>query len=143
MNVVREIMSGCAVTIRPDFTMADATLLLVGHHIDGAPVVGIGGELLGFISEPELLDIAFDPSIRKDRVTKHMTVDVQTVAPDDPIFRVAQLFALFPFRRMPVVEHGKLIGIVSRRDVLHYALRSNKPIKEPLSELVTELAHTS
>jgi CBS domain-containing protein len=69
-----------------------------------------------------------------------MTPEVHTVHPDDPLARPAQLFALYSFRRLPVVEDGRLVGIVTRRDLMNYALRTNKLLTDPLIELIPSLA---
>ena len=72
-----------------------------------------------------------------------MTPDLQVVHPDDPLSRVAQLFALYSFRRVPVVERGKLVGMVTRRDLMNHALRTNEVLLEPLIELIPSLAPMS
>ena len=54
-----------------------------------------------------------------------------------------ELFALYSFRRLPVVEDGKLVGIVTRRDLMNHALRTNEVLTEPLLELIPSLAPLS
>lgn len=140
MRVVREIMNKRVVSIRPDATLAEAIYILTQQHIGGAPVVTAEGAVVGVISELAMIDVVFDSDAKNALVKEYMTAQVHTVHPDDPLSRPAQLFALYSFRRLPVVEDGKLVGIVTRRDLMNYALRSNELLTDPLIELIPSLA---
>jgi CBS domain-containing protein len=139
MTVIRDIMTKDVVTVRPETTLAQAVKLLTEHHIGGAPVVSDDGALVGVISELAMIDVVFEPDVKQALVSRYMAEDVQSVAPDEPLSRAAQLFALYSFRRLPVVEKGKLVGIVSRRDLMNHALRTKELLTEPLVELVPTL----
>ncbi|MEX2093383.1 MAG: CBS domain-containing protein [Pirellulales bacterium] len=136
MTQVRDIMSKCAVTVRPETTLAEAAQLLAGHHVDGAPVVTADRTLVGMISERQLLDILFDVAVRSAPVSEYMATDVQSVEPNESLVQVAQLLALYSFRRIPVAEHGKLLGVVTRRDLMGYTLRTGSVLVDPLAELI-------
>jgi CBS domain-containing protein len=140
MGVVRDIMNSRVVGIRPDATLAEAVDVLTQHHIGGAPVVNAEGTVIGMISELAMIDVVFDSDAKDAHVKDYMSPEVHTVHPDDPLSRPAQLFALYSFRRLPVVEDGKLLGIVTRRDLMNYALRSNELLTDPLIELIPSLA---
>jgi CBS domain-containing protein len=140
MGTVRDIMNTRVVGIRPDATLAEAVAMLTQHHIGGAPVVTADGAVIGVISELALIDVVFDPDAKDSPVSEYMTPEVHTVHPDDPLSRPAQLFALYSFRRLPVVQDGKLVGIVTRRDLMNYALRANELLTDPLIELIPSLA---
>jgi tRNA nucleotidyltransferase (CCA-adding enzyme) len=140
MGTVRDIMNARVVSIRPDATLAEAVAILTRHHIGGAPVVTSEGALVGVISELALIDVVFDSDAKDSPVSEYMTPEVHTVHPDDPLSRPAQLFALYSFRRLPVVQDDKLVGIVTRRDLMNYALRSNELLTDPLIELIPSLA---
>jgi CBS domain-containing protein len=129
--------------LRPENTLAEAIQVLTEHHIGGAPVTSDEGALVGVISELALIDVVFDADVKRALVAQYMADDVQCVSPDDSLSRAAQMFALYSFRRLPVVENGKLVGIVSRRDLMNHALRSNEVLTEPLVELVPALAAIS
>jgi CBS domain-containing protein len=69
-----------------------------------------------------------------------MSPDVQMVHVSDSIATAATMFAMYGFRRLPVVEDGRLIGVVTRRDLLAHSLISAATFKEPLIELIPALA---
>ena len=140
MGSVRNSMNTRVVGIRPDATLAEAVAMLTQHHIGGAPVVTSDGAVVGVISELALIDVVFDSDAKDSPVSEDMTPEVHTVHPDDPLSRPAQLFALYSFRRLPVVQDGKLVGIVTRRDLMNYALRANELLTDPLIELIPSLA---
>lgn len=140
MTIIREIMSKVVISIRPDATMNDAVKILTKHHLSGAPVATAQGELVGFISEPNLMDVLFDVGVRSEKVSDFMTRDVHVAHPDDPISSAATMFAMYGIRRLPVVENGHVIGVLTRRDLLSYSLLNGEPLTEPLVELIPALA---
>jgi len=139
MPTIREVMSDCAVSIRAEDTLTDAVKVLCRHHLSGAPVVSASGEVVGFISETELMDVVFDDAVRLEPVSAFMSRDNQVVHPDDSITAAAALFALYGVRRLPVVDQGTLVGVVTRRDLLQYSLSGAQPVTDPLVELIPSL----
>jgi CBS domain-containing protein len=133
-------MNRRVVGIAPEATLTEAVKILTELHIGGAPVVAADHSVIGIISELALIDVVFDANARNARVADHMTPEVHVVHPDDPLSRPAQLFALYSFRRLPVVEEGKLVGIVTRRDLMNYALQTGEMLTDPLIELIPSLA---
>jgi CBS domain-containing protein len=136
-------MNPRVVGIPPQATLAEAVKILTDLHIGGAPVMEADGSVVGIISELALIDVVFDPAARDALVSDHMTPEVHVVDPEDPLSRPAQLFALYSFRRLPVVEDGKLVGIITRRDLMNYALRTGERLTDPLIELIPSLAPMS
>jgi CBS domain-containing protein len=139
MSVIRDIMTKSVLSIRPEATMMDAVRFLTEHEISGVPVTSAEGSIVGFISEPSLMDVLFDEDVRKAPVSDYMSRNVHLVRPEDSISSAATMFALYGIRRLPVVENGRLIGVVTRRDLLAYALSNAKPLSEPLMELIPAL----
>jgi CBS domain-containing protein len=133
-------MSKVVVSIRPDATLTDAVKVLTKHHLSGAPVVSTDGQVVGFISEPNLMDVLFDEEVRARKVSEYMSDEVQMVHIDDSISVAANMFAMYGFRRLPVVDNGRLIGVVTRRDLLAHSLVSPATFAEPLLELIPTLA---
>jgi CBS domain-containing protein len=136
-------MTTPALAICPEATLAEAVGILTDHHLGGAPVAAADGKLAGVISELALIDVVFDADARQAPVSRYMTRDVQVVRPDDSLATAAKLFALYSFRRLPVVEDGKLVGVVSRRDLMNFALRTKETLREPLFDLIPDLAPMS
>jgi CBS domain-containing protein len=108
-------------TLSPTTDVVAAVQTLLRHRITGAPVVDGSGRYLGVFSEKcamqVLLDAAYEPLPTCD-VRAFMDRDAQTIAPHMHLLSIAQVFLLTPARRLPVVEDGRLIGQISRRDVL-------------------------
>src|SRR5215510_4652104 len=107
MPLIREIMSKVVVSIRPDATLTDAVKVLTKHHLSGAPVISSEGKVIGFISEPNLMDVLFDQEVRTHKVSDYMSDEAQTVHIDDPISVAANMFTMYGFRRLPVVDNGR------------------------------------
>ena len=117
----RDFMVTKLITLAPEADVIDAVQLLLKHRITGAPVVEADGRYVGVFSEKcamhVLLDAAYE-QLPVHEVRAFMDTEAQTISPETHLLSVAQVFLLTPARRLPVLEDGKLIGQVSRRDVL-------------------------
>jgi CBS domain-containing protein len=118
MLTARDIMTENVVTILPSCSVGSAIEQLIHEQISGLPVVDEHDQLVGIVTEFALLATAYDESITSESVDKHMTTDVLTVDVDDPVRTVADLFIVHRVRRVPVMEKGRIAGLISRRDVL-------------------------
>ena len=119
--VVKDYMARTLVTFKPETDVLDAVHELVKHRIAGAPVVDDSGNLLGMLSELDCLKIALHAGYHGDwggPVSDYMTNGVKTVDGEMSIIDLAQVFLDTNFRRFPVVEKNRLVGQISRRDVL-------------------------
>jgi len=85
----------------------------------------------------------FDPTTRKAPVAEYMDPEVHAIHPDDSLTCAAQLFALYSFGRLPVVEEGKPVGLITRRDLLNFAMQTGALLTDPLCELNSALAPIS
>ena len=137
--VVREFMVTSVVTLAPDMDIFQAMRTLLHHRISGAPVVTAQQELVGVLSEKDCLRVFASGAYYNDaggHVSDYMTRKVTTLSPDDELFQVAELLLAHTFRRLPVVDDGKLVGQVSRRDVLLASLKmcEDSPIKAPFTD---------
>ena len=119
--LVKDYMSGRLVTFSPDTDVLDAIHELVHHRIAGAPVVDDHGHLIGMLSELDCMKIALTAGYYGELggpVSDFMTADTKTVDAEMSIIDLAQLFLESGFRRYPVVSDNRLVGQISRRDVL-------------------------
>jgi CBS domain-containing protein len=117
MNV-NEIMTTSVITVEDDTRVEDAARLLARHRISGLPVVNNTGALIGVVTEYDLL------AKRGATVADSMTRGVISVSPETSTEDVAHLLADRRVRRVPVLDSGRLVGIVSRSDlVLQIAMR--------------------
>lgn len=134
------------VTASPDDDVEAVIRLMHEHELPGVPVVNDGGRCVGIVTEadlviseeeadlhlPHYVDLLggvifleplqrFEDRIRKafaSKVADMMTPDPVTVPPDAPVEEAARLIAERRHNRLPVVEHGRLVGVVTRLDVL-------------------------
>ena len=120
----RDIMTRSLITLSPEMSVFKAIRILVGRGISGAPVVDENGSMIGVLSELDCLRMLSSDEFYADRqeeagTVKHfMTGAGRTISPDLGIYAVAHYFLTLPIRRLPVIDDGRLVGQVSRRDVL-------------------------
>jgi CBS domain-containing protein len=145
-DLVREIMDPSPVTVSPDSSVEDVVRTLREHELPGVPVVEADGTLAGIVTEADMVlpddqgDLhiphyvnlfggtvfleplgRFEQRLRKafaGDAADMMTRDPDTVAPDTPVRAAARLIHESGHNRLPVVEDGKLVGVVTRLDVL-------------------------
>jgi CBS domain-containing protein len=118
---VKDYMARTLVTFTPDTDVLDAVHELVRHRIAGAPVVDVEGNLIGMLSELDCMKVALNAGYHGQwggPVADFMTTGTRTVDADMNIVDLAQLFIDSQFRRFPVVSDNRLVGQISRRDVL-------------------------
>lgn len=139
----RDVMTSKVITVTSRTPVAEVARLLFERHISASPVVD-GERLVGIVSEADLLhryEIGTDYALGGDPwwvrlfsadgspeeyVKSHaryardvMTRDVATVAPDTPLAQIATLLERRRIKRVPVLDDGRLVGIVSRSDLVH------------------------
>jgi len=132
MYTAKQVMQRNVVSLLPMATVEQAIRLLRELGFSGAPVVDRNGTLVGIISEFALLEIVYEPSIRKAPVSRFMTRDVLTVNEDTALSDIATLFVRHRIRRVPVVRDGRLVGVVSRPDLLSHVLEAGEEVEESL-----------
>jgi CBS domain-containing protein len=137
----KDVMTTDVVTVGPKATVPEIAALLIERRISAVPVTD-GGKLIGIVSEGDLmrrpetdtepgaspwLSLFTGPGVVPDRFSKAhgmtarevMTGDVVTVEPDATLDEVARLLESRRIKRVPVVEGGRLVGILSRANLLH------------------------
>ncbi|MBP7777251.1 MAG: CBS domain-containing protein [Acidobacteria bacterium] len=120
-RTVADIMSTRLVTFSPEMNIHEAIRILLEERISGAPVVDADGALVGMLSKKDCLRIVFSSRYHDDRggpVRDFMSTPVETMDAALDVVSAAQHFLSSHFRRFPVLRDGKLVGQVSRYDVL-------------------------
>ncbi len=118
---VRAYMTTRLVSFRPDMDLFTAINRLLEHGLASAPVVDSEGYLIGMLSESDCLRAILSGAYFEDAhgsVGNFMTAAVDTIDADTDIIAAAELFLRGQRRRLPVLESGALVGMLSRCDVL-------------------------
>lgn len=112
--------SGPIITIKPEQSIRDAVSLLSHHNIGALVVIGESSNLpVGIISERDIIRRAVEnEDVFSEQVKDIMTREVVTGLPQDDLYSVMHTMTERRFRHLPVVDEGKLIGIISIGDVL-------------------------
>ncbi len=117
--LVQEIMSSSPSTGRPDMTVKDAAFLML-HEGVGSLVILEQGEPIGILTERDILYkvVAESELPSRIKVEKIMSSPVITVSPDSSVAVAAKRMSDLHLRRLPVVKKGKLIGMLTEKDIL-------------------------
>lgn len=125
---VSDYMSKNAVTFKPEQTVDEVIEALITKRISGGPVVNDNNELVGIISEGDCIKHLsesryYNMPIENNTVENHMIKEVETIDGNMNIFDAAQKFLNAKRRRFPIVENGKLVGLISQKDILKAAMQ--------------------
>ncbi len=144
---VSDIMTHPVITVMPETTIGEAAELMIRHRISGLPVVNAAGEVMGIVTEGDLLRRAETGTERRRsrwlefliapgrlaseyahahgrRVGEVMTDAVISVGSDDPVADLIEVMERRRIKRVPVIDEGRLIGIVSRANLVHALVRN-------------------
>ncbi len=146
-----ELMSTPVVTILPEVKLKEVAECLVAHRVSGVPVVDHFGRLVGIISESDLVSkleyedkgqglvglldhlahaVGADRKLRARTAAELMTSGVVTTGPDASVREMIHLMTSHGINRIPIVESGRVIGIVTRADILRTLIRPDAAITE-------------
>lgn len=146
---VRELMTKDVVSVQPETTLRAAAALLVEHRVSGLPVI-VGTEVVGVLSEADivakasggtdydgLLSLLFDPSVSEQKMSARtvgeaMSAPALTIAATRPVHEAARRMTTEGVSRLPVIEDGELVGILTRADIVRAFARDD-------GELATEI----
>ena len=120
---ISEFMITKVMTFSPDMTIYEATTVLAKNKFSGAPVVNKDNELIGMLSEKDCLKTVVDSYYNQRPSTSltvkdYMSANVISVGEEKTVIEVAYMFVHSNFKRFPVVKGNKLVGQISRSDVL-------------------------
>jgi CBS domain-containing protein len=141
MMKVSDVMTRRVISVSPEATILEAIKLMLKHHISGLPVIAHRGKLVGIVTESDFLhrpetgterkrsrwlDSFFGPEAAAkafarshgQKVADVMTRDPITVTENAPLDQVVQAMESYNVKRLPVMHRGKVVGIVSRADLM-------------------------
>ena len=118
-----DVMTKDVVTVKPDILLKDAIRILVGKGISGLPVVDDSNGIVGMLSESDIINYMFSGHSHVTAVSEAMSKKITSVASDTDLDKIALIIGEKKFRRIPIVDNGKLVGIVSRRDIIRSLLK--------------------
>lgn len=126
MLKAKDIMTKEVVVVWPETSVKEALELMLAHSISGIPVVNKQMSLVGIITEKDLLGLLSDAQqVEERKVEEFMTQPVVHFEEDENIEDICKCLLDVSFRRVPVTKDEKVVGIVSRPDVLKYVLLLN------------------
>ena len=130
----KDVMVTRLVTLKPDRDVFEAIGYLLKHRISGAPVVDDRRNFLGIFSERYCMSVLIESAAEQlptAKVAAFMNTDFgRTIPEDTDLLRITQIFLDTHYRRLPVLRDGKLVGQISRRDVLRAAHKLATTAKE-------------
>ena len=147
---VADVMTSPAATVTADTPVKTAARLLRDRDVAAAPVVDDTGALIGIVSEIDLLrgtlapdpvahlmPVSVAPEALPSRVADVMTRDVQVLLPHDDLFDAARSMRASGIRSLPVVDGGRVVGVVSRSDLLRVLAREDDEVLQDLRAALT------
>jgi CBS-domain-containing membrane protein len=153
----RDVMVAPVITVKPYSTVKEVAKTLVDRRISAVPVVDNAGKLVGIVSDGDLMHRAEtgterryrwwirlmggDASLPADYIKAHgckaadiMTQNVITAAPETPLDEIAGMLERNSIKRVPIVQDGRLVGIVSRANLVQVLATMPKGLEIPLSD---------
>ncbi len=125
-------------TIAPTTLLAEATRILAEHKIGALVVTGAGGRITGIVSERDVVRAIARQGAQALQLplTDVMTRKVVTCAPTDTVATLMELMTAGKFRHLPVIDDGRLVGIISIGDVVKYRLTELEFEKDAMRDYI-------
>ena len=129
MIPVKTIMTAEVITVSPQTPIHDALNMLTTNAISGMPVVDDAQKLVGILTEKDVLQILLNGKVSPNAVVAdYMSRDVVSFKEDDSAVAVCEFFVKNPMRRVPIVRDGRVVGIVSRRDIVSLIMEAKSKL---------------
>jgi CBS domain-containing protein len=120
MFETQAFMTSEIITVRRDTPISQAIEIFLENDVTGLPVVDDDMTLAGIISEKDVLNLLFDSNIESAKVEDFMTKDIVSFEQDEDFLTICECLINNNFRRVPILADGKLVGIISRKDIIKY-----------------------
>ena len=125
MFETKAIMSTDVVSVKKDAPVSRVIEIMVENDVTGVPVINGDGTLAGIITEEDVLGLLRNGVDDSARAEDYMTGNVVSFDEDEDLIAICECLVNNHFRRVPIVSQGKLVGIISRRDIIRYILEPN------------------
>lgn len=121
MVKAKDIMSKTVTTVHEYANVVDVIKLLVDRNVTGVPVVDDADRLLGMVTEKDILMmLLYDPNVKGKTATDLMTTEIVHFDEDENLMTIFESLVQRNFRRVPILSDGRLVGIISRRDIIKF-----------------------
>jgi CBS domain-containing protein len=125
--IARDIMTRKVYTISPEAGVQEVAQLLSGKSISGVPVIDREGRIIGIVTEADIIANVDRADLR---VVDIMSSEVLVVSEETPVGEIARLLTERKIKRVPVMQGGKLVGIVSRGDIVEAVAQGHVIIRQ-------------
>ena len=122
MNKLSTIMTTNVIVVKRQTPISEVIEILLENNITGLPVVDDDMTLFGIISEKDVLSLISVLEDDSAKVEDFMTKDVVSFEQDEDLIAICECLVQNNFRRVPILSEGKLVGIISRKDIIKYIL---------------------
>jgi CBS domain-containing protein len=119
--LIRDYMSRNIVKLRPEMEILRAVHDLIDARVSGAPVVDDGDTVIGMLTERDCMKVVLNAAYHQEHgglVREFMATDIEVMDPEKSIVDAAKNFYEKTYLRYPVVDNGRLIGVISRSDIM-------------------------
>jgi len=123
MFQAKTIMKTDVVSVKRQTEIYEAIQTMVDHNITGLPVVNDDMTLAGIITEKDVLKLLYDTEDKPGKVEDFMTEEPVLFDEEESLVDICDCLIKNPFRRVPILSAGKLVGIISRKDIIAYILK--------------------
>ena len=125
--IARDIMTIKVCTTSPEASVQEVAQLLYQKRISGVPVVNVDGMIIGIITEADIISKANREGLRVADIMSH---EIIAVSEETPVSEIARLLTERKIKRVPVLREGKLVGIVSRADIVHAVAQGHLMVRD-------------
>ena len=138
MFTAKDIMTTHVVAVNVSDTVDNAISLMVKHRISGLPVLDKQGRAIGVVSEYDLMELICEGQPSAATVGPYTSSGLLSVTEEDNWVTIADLFRSKHVRRLPVLRDGRLVGIVTRHDLMHAIRDARQQVRQRLLPRASE-----
>lgn len=135
------IMKTDVVTVTKGEDICEAIRIMILNNVTGLPVVEDDGTIVGIITEKDVLKLLYSAPDKSGTVEEFMTSNVVCFEQDTPLGEITDCLMMNRFRRVPIVHGGKLVGIISRKDIIRYISSLKQNARASSKKAVAEIVY--